>query len=263
MAAPPVGTANAVVTPTSSAYLDVWVQSASGVDQALLANVAGVASTMTQFATSPATKSVAVPSGGACMSFMAYRNTGASVLTPSGVTANGTPPGSSYAHTAFGVSQSISSYGWSWTNGSAGGDIISMHALPINASSSLASFAGSVTLDDVSPTGTFSTVPNGSFSGSVTLDDAGVSGSFSPAPGTLTSDPLTTNNGTVLASVSLDFVCFYNDTTGALILRKTGLSTNGSGIFSVTDALLVPGTTYRIDWQASTGQRRMPRRAAT
>lgn len=126
-----------------------------------------------------------------------------------------------------------------------------------------ASFTGTVTLDDVAPSGTFSTVPNGSFSGNVALDDAGVSGSFSPAPGTLTSDPLTTNNGTVLASVSLDFVCFYNDTTGALVLRKTGLSTNGAGIFSVTDALLVPGTTYRIDWQASTGQRRMPRRAAT
>lgn len=133
MAAPPVGAANAVVTPISPAYLDVWVQSASDVDQALLANVAGIASTMTPFATSPATKAVTVPAGGACMSFIAYRNSGASTLTPSGVTANGTPPGSSYAHTAFGVSQSISSYGWAWTNGSPATDIISMHALPINA----------------------------------------------------------------------------------------------------------------------------------
>lgn len=126
-----------------------------------------------------------------------------------------------------------------------------------------ASFSGTVTLDDVSPTGSFSTVPNGSFSGSVTLDDASPSGSFSRTPGTITSDPLKNNDGFLLASLSLDFVCFYDDSTNALVLRKTGVSTNASGIFTITDAALQQGVTYRIDWQVSTGDRRMPRRAAT
>lgn len=81
-------------------------------------------------------------------------------------------------------------------------------------------------------------------------------------PGSLVSEPLKTNNGTLLASVALDFVAVYDDTTGALVVRKTGLSTNGSGVFTVTDPALVAGVTYRVDWQTAGGQRRMPRKAA-
>ncbi len=83
------------------------------------------------------------------------------------------------------------------------------------------------------------------------------------ATGTFTSEVLKRNNGTVAASSSLTYVRFYNTSTGALVVAKTGLSTNGSGIFTTTDALLVPGTTYGIDWEESGGQRRMPRKAAT
>lgn len=140
--------------------------------------------------------------------------------------------------------------------GSAGGVIN-------ETSGASSSFSGSVTHDDLAPSGSFSTAPLSSFSGSVTLDDAAPTGSFSRAPGTITSDPLKTNNGTLIASTSLDFVCFYDDSTGALVLRKTGISTDASGVFTVTDALLQQGVTYRVDWQVSTGQRRMPRRAAT
>lgn len=81
--------------------------------------------------------------------------------------------------------------------------------------------------------------------------------------GTFTSEVLKRNNGTVAASVSLTYVRFYNISTGALVLTKTGLSTNGSGVFTTTDAALVSGTTYAIDWEEAGGQRRMPRKAAT
>jgi hypothetical protein len=62
----------------------------------------------------------------------------------------------------------------------------------------------------------------------------------------------------VLASTALAYVAIYNDTTAALVLRKTGVVTNASGIFSVTDPLIVPGTQYRIDYETAAGQRRMP-----
>lgn len=103
------------------------------------------------------------------------------------------------------------------------------------------------------------------FTGNIALDGVSVAGSFSGTvtTGTITSEPLRTNNGTLLASTSLAHVALYNDTTGALVLRSTGISTNGSGVFTITDAAIVSGTTYRIDWETAAGQRRMPRKAAT
>jgi hypothetical protein len=71
------------------------------------------------------------------------------------------------------------------------------------------------------------------------------------------------NNGTVAASIGLNYVRFYNISTGALVLTRAGLSTNGAGVFTTTDAALVAGTTYAIDWEEVGGQRRMPRKAAT
>lgn len=90
--------------------------------------------------------------------------------------------------------------------------------------------------------------------------------SFSYAQGTLAtapvfvSEPLKRNNGTLIANKALNFVALYDDTTGALVVRKTGLSTDASGVFSFQDAALVAGTTYRVDWETVDGERRMPRK---
>lgn len=45
-----------------------------------------------------------------------------------------------------------------------------------------------------------------------------------------------------------------------LVVRKTGLSSDGSGIVTITDALLVPGTSYvyEIDLSAASLGRRLP-----
>ena len=80
--------------------------------------------------------------------------------------------------------------------------------------------------------------------------------------GTFTSEVLKDYAGNVLANTALNFVRFYNDTTGALVLNKTGVSTNGSGIVTFSDVALVAGTTYRVDWETAAGSRRMPRKAA-
>lgn len=98
-----------------------------------------------------------------------------------------------------------------------------------------------------------------------TVSITGAAGALSVSAGTLpsiTSEPLKDNAGNLLASVALDFVAIYNDTTGALVVRLTGLSTGADGRFVAAHASLVSGTTYRLDWQTATGQRRMPRKAA-
>ena len=82
------------------------------------------------------------------------------------------------------------------------------------------------------------------------------------ANGTFTSEVLKDYAGNVLVNAPLNFVRFYNDTTGALVLNKTGVTTNASGIVTFSDAALVAGTTYRVDWETAAGSRRMPRKAA-
>lgn len=139
----------------------------------------------------------------------------------------------------------------------------------------LGNIAGSVA-SNVSPISTISaTMANvagsfasgsGSLTTTITATLANVVGSItssgSLSNGTFTSEVLKDYAGNVLANVSLNFVRFYNDTTGALVLSKSGVSTNGSGIVSFSDPALVAGTTYRVDWETSSGSRRMPRKAA-
>lgn len=98
----------------------------------------------------------------------------------------------------------------------------------------------------------------GTFGAGATLGAVVAGGTLSLAPGVLTSQALRTNNGTLLASTALDYVDVYLESSGALVGRFTGLSTNGAGVFTVTSALLTPGTAYKLDWRASGGHRRMP-----
>lgn len=79
----------------------------------------------------------------------------------------------------------------------------------------------------------------------------------------LTSEPLKDNTGTLLANQALDYVAIYDSTTGELVLRVTGLSTNASGVFSVENAALSAGVAYKIDWKVTTQSvGRMPTKAA-
>jgi len=82
-------------------------------------------------------------------------------------------------------------------------------------------------------------------------------------PGVFTSEPLITSDGTLLANKSLNYVALYNNTTGVLVLRVTGLSTNASGIFTITNIALTPGTVYKADWETVDGHKRMVTKAAT
>lgn len=127
----------------------------------------------------------------------------------------------------------------------------------------------SVSISSGSPTGTFTYTAASAGVKSISVTNGGglsnpsaVSYTASaPSGATFTSEPLKRNNGTLAASSALDYVRWYNPTTGALVLSKTGLSTNSSGIFSTTDAALSGSTSYALDWKEATGQRRMPIKA--
>jgi hypothetical protein len=67
------------------------------------------------------------------------------------------------------------------------------------------------------------------------------------AGGTLTTRVLKNNTGTPLVNVSGMTLNIYNPTTGVLVLRKTGLTTNGAGRVVLTDPALIAGTLYAYE----------------
>lgn len=95
---------------------------------------------------------------------------------------------------------------------------------------------------------------SGTITGSVTTLAAGAS--FATAP-------LVEGDGTLLAGVALTHLSLYDNVTGALVIRKTGLTTNSAGIASFSDAALSSGAVYRVDWLTAAGHCRMPSKAAT
>ena len=125
----------------------------------------------------------------------------------------------------------------------------------------------SVSISTGSPTGTFTYTPGTSGTKSISVTNNGgltnpAASSYAVTGAVFTSEPLKDNTGALQASKALTHVALYNDTTGVLVVRKTGLYTNGSGVFSFPDAALAASTQYRIDWETSEGKRRMPRKAA-
>lgn len=122
------------------------------------------------------------------------------------------------------------------------------------------------TLDLIAPTatgnGTGSGTTNGSASGtpsSASLSAPSATGTGTTAGnGTITTPALKNNTGTVLASISGWTVNVYNASTGALVVQKTGLATNASGILTITDAAIVSGTSYTYEPVHATYGRRLP-----
>lgn len=161
------------------------------------------------------------------------------------------------ANNAFGMVQSSggsASTAISATLANITGSVASVSAPKTAISATLANVTASVG----STTGTLTTTITATLGNVV----GSITSTGSTSNGTFTSEVLKDYAGNVLANTALNFVRFYNDTTGALVLNKTGVTTNGSGIVTFSDAALVAGTTYRVDWETAAGSRRMPRKAA-
>lgn len=156
--------------------------------------------------------------------------------------------------------------GASWASSGATSAVAATTANAVGSLTSKSSPLSSIAATTASLTAAW-TSSTGAASSAITATTANTVGALtstgSTSNGTFTSEVLRDNTGTVVASKALNHVALYNDTTGALVVRKTGLSTNGSGVFTFTDAALTAGTTYRVDWEDVDGRRRMPRKAAT
>lgn len=179
---------------------------------------------------------------------------------------------------------SATTLGWTWTGGgnkasgrmsialaSAGGGLTLTPSLFTNTNTF---YAPTVTPGAVTLTPSLFTNDNTFYSATVSLD--GGAQTLTPAlfsnsntfhaatmarvPGFLT--PILKNNaGTVLANETGVVCNVYNTSTGALVVRKTGLTSSAAGIVSVTDAAMAAGTTYSYEI-VLTGARRLPVAAA-
>ena len=76
--------------------------------------------------------------------------------------------------------------------------------------------------------------------------------SFTAGAGIITTPALKNNTGTILASTGSIIANVYNLSNGALVLRKTGLTSNGSGVVTFSDVLLSAATEYLVHIAIST-----------
>jgi len=133
------------------------------------------------------------------------------------------------------------------------------------------SFApASVTISSGTPTATFAYTA--ASAGSKTISVANNGGLSNPAAlsynattsatGSITTEPICNNTGTLLVSQSGATVYVYSVANGALVVTKTGQTTNGAGVMTITDAAISAGTTYRIVGVLSGGAEFMARYTA-
>lgn len=83
------------------------------------------------------------------------------------------------------------------------------------------------------------------------------------ATGVITSPVLKNNTGTVLASETAVTVNVYHPTTGALVVQKTGATSSAGGVVTVTDALIITGTSYAYEIVLAANGRGLPTATAT
>jgi len=113
----------------------------------------------------------------------------------------------------------------------------------------------SVAISSGTPTATFTYTPGSVGAKTISISDTGSLTDATPltytatlTAGTLTSSPLKNNTGTVLAAVAFE-AYVSNPTSGALVVKKTGLTSNGSGVVSFSDGAVVAATSYRVVWR--------------
>ena len=152
-----------------------------------------------------------------------------------------------------GQTSRVTPFGWVQESQGAGG---ASPTVSLAATTASATFSGSAAAGATASRA--AATANAAFSGSAssgssaavsaTAANAVFSGSAigNVAQGTLATPVLKNNTGTVLANETGVTVYVYTPSTGELVVKKTGQTTNGSGVLAVTDALIYAGTQYRI-----------------
>lgn len=119
--------------------------------------------------------------------------------------------------------------------------------------------SGDVPWDGFTASGTLS-IAVCLISGDTSLDAFTAGGTIAPYLGSIVTPPMKNNTGTVLINLTGVIANVYDATTGALFLRKTGLTSSSLGVVTISDQSLIPGTTYayEIDLTVSSIGRRLP-----
>ena len=139
--------------------------------------------------------------------------------------------------------------GAAWASSGASATITATTTTPAFSGSAQVAPLTSITVTTASPTfsggastgsaeATITATPESpAFSGSATGDTS---------QGVLTLPVLKNNTGTILANETNATVHVYAVSTGNKVVTKTSQTTNGSGVMTVTDALIVAATEYRV-----------------
>jgi hypothetical protein len=121
-----------------------------------------------------------------------------------------------------------------------------------------ATLTGVSTISGGTATGnTGSNAPGATLTGTSTI-----AGGTASSLGILVTRAQKNNTGTVMAGETGVIVYIWDATTGALVLKKTGVTLDASGIATITDVLLISGTSYVYDVKLTSGARRCNPKAA-
>ncbi len=245
--APTVGTATLLC---SHASQQSWIVSAwnlSGVHQSVpVAADAGVASSFG----ANVSRSISTPADGLAVDCLLISN-GIAATPNAGQTGDGLyVGGSNKAWSSY--KAAAASMGWTHTESVSYAHVVVAFA----AAAAPAGFTGGATLGAVVASGSLQSVMSG-FTAAATLGAVVAGGSLGPTPGVFVLGPIKVN-GAAQAGAAIDWVRIYSD-AGILLYERTGGTLDGSGSTTLTTSSAPPGTAVRIDWQLSSGRRRMPR----
>lgn len=135
--------------------------------------------------------------------------------------------------------------GIDWYSDVRSGTTPTIGAVELTSSPTLSQMAGNVTMDDLVASGVFSSIAS-SMAGNVTLAEVVASGDMGASPGVITSAVFKNFSGGVQANVTIPNVCVLRLSDRTLILALINQVTNGSGVLSISNAALIPGTAYLL-----------------
>lgn len=264
LVAPATGAHNIVITAPSFELIFSDVIDADSVNQTTPIN--GSAVTATGNSSTPSSGSVTCPSGGAVMGFCYTDYTPGS--TPNTATGGTTIAGSikfSSEGIAGGYRLSTGSLDWSNPNGASPWQAI---GYAINAAASPADVSGTNVFDDITSSGAlsggspstitgtnlFADITGSGFlssgasivSGTNLFDDITGSGNLASSLGTVTTQVFKNDAGTPLPTITIDHVVVLRASDRTLLVSLTGQVTNSSGLLTITNGALVPGTTVMV-----------------
>lgn len=205
--------------------------------------------------TAASSGSVTVPSDGMAIGFVRAGYIGPTTLpaivSPSTLRGAGRDGGS--GHQAAGGSRTTTgSVAWTLAESTSWGAV----GVPVNGIVVPLTITGSLTLDDITASGTLADAGPTLLSGTLPLGGITATGSLGLQPGAWQVNSLTNWSGALQASVTIPWISFCRLSDGVQVLVLANQTTNAAGTLNGTNAALVPGTWYMVTgWNADGSQR--------